>query len=83
MLESINPNPVPGGYAKVNSWIGANHPGELIIVHADAYDSKGKLMKQFEPTKLERVHGLNQLKEMRISNRQAGTRTRIEFEPRK
>jgi hypothetical protein len=82
-LESINPKPVPGGYAKVVSWIGANRPGELIIVHADAYDSKGKLLKQFEPKKLERVNGINQLKEMEIRNRQAGTHTRIEFELRK
>jgi hypothetical protein len=82
MLESINPQPGSGGYSKVVSWIGANHPDELVIVHADAYDDQGKLLKQFDPRKLERVNGAYQLEEMEIRNRQTRTRTKVEFQLR-
>jgi Outer membrane lipoprotein-sorting protein len=80
VLESINPQPVPGGYSKIVSWIGANRPEEIVIVHADAFDAKGKLLKQFDPRKLERVNGSYQLEEMEIRNRQAGTNTKVEFQ---
>ncbi len=79
VLESINPHPGPGGYAKVVSWIGANRPGELVLVNADARDAKGKLIKNFRPNKLEKVNGVQELEEMEMSNRQAGTLTKIEF----
>ncbi|HEY5908990.1 MAG TPA: outer membrane lipoprotein-sorting protein [Verrucomicrobiae bacterium] len=78
-LESTDPRPVPGGYSKVVSWVGANRPDELVLVRAEAYDAKGKLLKVFEPTKLEKVNGVQELEEMIIWNRQAGTRTKIEF----
>ncbi len=79
VLESTNPRPTPGSYSKVVSWIGANRPGELVLVHADAYDTKAKLLKQFDPKKLEKVNGVQELEEMEIRNRQTGTRTRIDF----
>ncbi len=79
MLESVNLHPGPHGYSRVVSWIGANRPDELVLVHADAYDSRGKLLKQFDPKKLERVHGVQELEEMEMRNRQTGTRTRVEF----
>lgn len=80
VLESVNPHPAPGGYSKIVSWIGANRPEELLLVHADAYDARGRLLKQFDPTKLEKVNGVQQLEEMEIRNRQTGSRTKIEFE---
>ena len=79
VLESVNPNPGPGGYAKVLSWIGANRPGELVMVHAEARDARGKVLKNFNPNKLEKVNGVQELQEMEMSTRQAGTRTKIEF----
>ncbi len=80
-LESTNPQPSSGGYSAVRSWVGANRPDELILVRADAYDSSGKPLKWFEPTKLQQVKGAQELLEMEIHNRQAGTRTRVEFHP--
>jgi hypothetical protein len=80
VLESINPHPVPGGYSKIVSWIGANRPDELVIVHAEAFDAKGKLLKLFDPRKLERVNGSYQLEEMEIRNRQTGTSTKVQFQ---
>ncbi len=79
VLESINPRPADGGYAKVTSWIGANRPGQLVLVHAEARDAKGTLLKNFHPNKLEKVNGVQELEEMEMRNRQAGTRTKIEF----
>jgi len=79
VLESINPQPFPGGYSKVVSWIAANHPDDVVIVHADAYDAQGKLLKWFDPKKVEKVDGAWELAEMELINRQAGSRTRIQF----
>jgi Outer membrane lipoprotein-sorting protein len=79
VLESVNPHPTPGSYSRIVSWIGANRPEELVLVHADAYDARGKLLKQFDPRKLEKIHGVQELEEMEIRNRQTGSRTKVEF----
>jgi len=79
VLQSVNPNPAPGGYSRVVSWIAVNRPEDIIIVHAEAFDTRDKLLKEFDPKKVEKVDGVWQLEEMEIRNRQAGTRTRIEF----
>ena len=76
-LESINPAPVPGGYARVVSWIMIESPHG--IVHADAYDAQDKVIKRFEPKSLEKVRGEYQLEEMQISNRKTGSQTVIKF----
>jgi hypothetical protein len=77
VLESINPAPVPGGYARVVSWIMIEAPHG--IVHADAYDVRGERLKLFDPTALEKIQGDYQLEEMEIRNRKAGSRTWIKF----
>jgi len=79
VLESANPNQ-GSPYSKVVSWIGANHTDELVIVHAEAFDHNGKLLKQFDPRKLEKVNGVYQLEEMEIRNRQTGSSTKVEFQ---
>jgi hypothetical protein len=77
-LESLNPAPVPGGYARVESWIMIERPHG--IVHADAYDARGDRIKQFDPKSLEKVEGEYQLESMEIVNRKTHTRTVIEFD---
>ena len=79
VLESTNPHPAPGAYSRVVSWIAVNRPEEIVVVHADAYDSNDKLLKEFDPKRVQKINGAWQLEEMEIRNRQAGTRTRIEF----
>jgi hypothetical protein len=79
VLQSTNPNPAPGGYSRVVAWIAVNRPDDIVIVHADAYDTANKLLKEFNPRKVEKVNGVWQLEEMEIRNRQSGSRTRIEF----
>lgn len=81
VLESIDPRPAAGGYSKVVSWIAANRPDDIVIVHADAYDAQGKLLKQFDPRKIQKVDGAWELAEMEIRNRQTHSNTRIEFNP--
>lgn len=76
-LESINPAPVPGGYARVVSCIMIESPHGLL--HAEAYDARGELLKRFDPKSLEKVQGEYQLEEMEIRNRQTGSQTVIKF----
>jgi hypothetical protein len=76
VLESVNPSPAPGAYSRVVCWVDIDTDG---IVHADAYDCKNKLLKEFDPKEFKKVDGQWQLREMEIDNRQTGSRTRIEF----
>jgi len=76
VLESINLDPQPGAYSRVLSWIDLDSGG---IVHADAFDERGELIKQFDPKEFKKVDGQWQLSEMEIRNRKTRSRTRIEF----
>ena len=77
VLESKNTNPQPGTYAKVISWIDKDTLG---IVRAEAYDQQGKLMKIFLPTKVKKVDGHYQIKEVEMRNEQTGLKSRLEFD---
>jgi len=77
VLESINPDPPPRGYARIVSWITIDAPHG--IVHADAYDSGNEVIKRFDPKKLEKIQGEYQLESMEIRTRKTDTRTLIEF----
>ena len=77
VLESTNPAPVPGGYARVKSWIMIASPHG--IVHGDAYDARGEVLKRFDPTNLEKIQGDYQLEEMEMRNRKTGSQTVIKF----
>jgi len=76
VLESINPQPAPGAYSHVVSWIDNESHA---IVMAQAYDSNGRLLKKFIPTKVEKIQGQWQLQEMEIDNEQTGSDTRVDF----
>jgi hypothetical protein len=77
VLESINPQPGPGVYSRVVSWIDNDSDG---IVMAQAFDSQGKLLKEFIPKKVKKVEGQWQLEEMEIDNAQANSITRVDFD---
>jgi hypothetical protein len=76
VLESTNPEPSTNGYSRVVSWIGNESGG---IVQAEAYDAKGKLLKEFRPKNLKKVNGQWQVESMEIQNVQTGSRTRLAF----
>lgn len=77
VLESTNPNPSPGAYLRVVSWIDNESHG---IVHAEAYDTNNKLLKVFDPKSFKKVNGQWELQDMEIRNAQTGSRTRIKFD---
>ena len=77
LLESTNPNPTTNGYSRVVSWIDKETGG---ILEAEAYDSTGKLLKDFAPKSFKKVNGQWELQEMEIRNVQTGSRTRLEFD---
>jgi YD repeat-containing protein len=77
VLESINPHPASGAYSRVVSWIDNESDG---IVMAQAYDSEGKLLKEFIPKKVKKIEGQWQLEEMEIDNDQTGSSTRVDFD---
>lgn len=76
VLESTNPNPTPGGYSRVDTWIDNETLG---IVHAEAFDANGKLLKVFDPKSFKKVNGQWELQDMEIRNVQTGSRTWIKF----
>jgi hypothetical protein len=76
ILESTNPQPVPGAYSRVVSWVDIDSGG---IVHADAYDAHNEVLKLFDPTELKKVNGERQLEEMEMRNRSTGSHTWIKF----
>jgi outer membrane lipoprotein-sorting protein len=78
VLESVNPKPSGQGYSRVVSWIEQERPHG--IVHADAYDAQGDLIKRFDPTEFQKIQGEYQLAEMEIRSRRTGSRSWIEFD---
>ena len=77
VLESTNPQPTPGGYARIVCWITGEAPHG--IVHADAYDAKGDVIKRFDPTEFKKIEGRWQLESMEIRNLKTDSRSVIEF----
>lgn len=77
VLESVNPHPSAGGYARVVSWIDSDSGG---VVQAFAYDVENKLLKEFYPKDLKKVDGQWQVGLMEMENDQTGSRTRLEMD---
>jgi len=77
VLESVTAAPAADGYARVRSWIDKNTGG---IVYAEAFDTHGKLLKEFLPKTVKKIQDRWELKEMEIINRQTGSRSRLVFD---
>ena len=73
VLESINPNPAPGAYGKVISWLDKETGGPIL---AEAFDAKNKELKNFELKSVKK----GQLHEISIYNVQTKSTTRLEFD---
>ena len=74
VVESTNPEPKPGAYSRVLSWIDFETSG---IILAEAYDHNDKLLKEFSIQKFDRKE--KRLREMQIRNDQTDSRTRLEL----
>ncbi len=79
-LESVNPNPGQGGFARVISWIDIDTGGPLEITGYDSND--GKLL-QFSPKRFRKIDGEFKVTELHISNRETRSRTVLRFDFRK
>lgn len=77
VLESINPNPAPGTYARVVSWIDIDTGG---IVYAEAFDANRRRMKEFLPKAIQKVEGQYQVQRMEMYDAQTRSRTVLEFD---
>lgn len=77
VLESRHPQPVPGGYLRVKSWVDTKHDGILL---AEAYDEQDRRLKQFKVGSFRKVDGYYHLEEMTMSRAQGGGETRIRFD---
>ena len=69
-----------GKYSKIISYVDEDSMG---IVHADVFDAKGKLLKEFAPKTFKKINGQWQLEEMEMRNEQADSRTSIIFDLKK
>ena len=76
VLESTHATPPANGYSRILAWVDQDSGG---IVQAEAYDARGKLLKEFEPKGVTKVRGQWQVDELLILNDQTKTRTRLEF----
>ncbi len=77
VLESRPAPGVTNGYSRVLSWVDNESGG---IIKAEAYDQRGKLLKEFALGSFKKVNGRWQLQDMKITNVQTGSRTTLEFE---
>ena len=77
VLESVNPQPAPGAYTRVLSWIDLDTGG---ILHADAYAQGKQPVKVFEPKKFQKVNGRWEVKSLEIRNERDNTRTTLLFD---
>lgn len=77
VLESTNPDPSANGYTRVVSWIDTENGG---LVQAWAYNTDGRLFKEFYPKDLKKIKGEWRVGQMEMSNDLTGSRTRIEFD---
>lgn len=79
-LESVNPNPANGGFAKVVSWIDIDSGGPVYIY---GYDKEGKEALRFAPRGIRPIEGEYKVTELEISNRKTGSRTTLKFDFKK
>ena len=76
VLESANPQARATGYGRVVSWLDIETGG---IVHAEAYDQKNKLLKEFDPKEFKKINGRWEVREVEIRNVKEKSSTRLEF----
>ena len=77
LLECTTPNPIPGGYARVLAYVDKETGG---LIQAEAFDSAGKLLKEFSVRSVKKIRGQPQLKEIQIRNTKTKSRTRLDFD---
>ena len=75
-LESIAPPGQTNGYVRVVSWFDIDTGGPVLV---EAYDVKGKMMKEFKPNDFTKVNGQWQVEELEMNNLRTGSRSYLRF----
>jgi hypothetical protein len=76
-LESIAPNGWASGYVRVVSWFDIDTGGPVLV---EAYDAKGRMVKEFRPTKFQKRNGQYEVEEVEISNLLTKSRSTIRID---
>lgn len=75
-LESLAPAGETNGYVRVVSWFDIDTGGPVLV---EAYDAKGKMMKEFKPNDFRKVNGQWQVEELEMNNLRTGSRSYLRF----
>jgi len=76
-LESIAPKDWPGDYVRVLSWFDIDTGGPVVV---EAYNAKGKRVKEFRPTKFEKVDGQYRVEEIEMTDLADKTKSILRFD---
>jgi hypothetical protein len=79
VLESITPSAVPGGYARVVSWVDVEYEG---ILQAEAYEKVGDRdpIKKFSVGPLRKVGGERKIESLKMHNSRTRRDTELKFD---
>jgi hypothetical protein len=75
-LESLAPTSHTNGYVRVVSWFDIDTGGPVIC---EAYDAKGKMVKEFKPNDFTKVDGQWRVEELEMRDLRTGSRSFIRF----
>ena len=75
-LESLAPPGQTNGYVRVIAWFDIDTGGPVLI---EAYDAKGKMVKEFKPNDFTKVNGQWQVEELEMNNLRTGSRSYLRF----
>lgn len=75
-LESLAPAGQTNGYVRVVSWFDIDTGGPVLV---EAYDAKGRMMKEFKPNDFTKVNGQWQVEELEMNNLRTGSRSLLHF----
>jgi hypothetical protein len=77
VLESTPGETNAGGYSKVITWVEKESGAPI---QAEAYGPDKKVWKEFELGSIAKVHGVYQVKNLKMFNHKTGSRTELDFE---
>lgn len=76
-LESVAPPEHTNGYVRVVSWFDIDTGGPVLC---EAYDARGKMVKEFKPNAFSKVGGRWQVEELEMRDLRTGSRSWIRFD---
>jgi hypothetical protein len=75
-LESLAPPGWTNGYVRVVSWFAIDSGAPVLI---EAYDARGRMLKEFKPNEVRKVNGQWRAEELEMNNWRTGSRSSLRF----